>query len=185
MLTIARVVFGLAIAVFATGTANAATIDIPLDLPGSSWSHTGPVAAAGPFMEDYTLHVGGNYNVTATFADASASLCPGCGIAGLTFALTSSGPPPFALSFIGAGPVTFSMMLLAGDYDFLVSGNRSDAGGGYAFTFTADGDPAGDPAHMPIPAGAFLLASGLAVLYGASRKKTGSELATTHAQMNA
>jgi len=168
----ARVLCGVALAAFIGGSANAALIDFPLNNPGDGGSYSRMVPGSEEFTDHFSLTLGNTLGVFANVSDSTLSSCIGsCGFSNLMLGLFANESSTTAL----AGGVGFlsltAAILTAGTYDLRVIGTALADGGRY--TVEVGADVAGDPpvGEMPIPGAAFLLGSGLLVLFGSSRKK--------------
>lgn len=171
MLTIARVICGAAFTAFLAGTAHASVVDFPLNNPGDALSYTNVSSSSGTFTDEYSVTLGQDLAVSADVSDLSVPGpgCPGssCGINNLMLSLYDS-----AHTLILGGVTSFSeiLSLSLSPYFIDISGERHGNGGTYQLNVSASADPVGD---APIPGAALLMISGLAALYGASRKKIG------------
>ncbi len=177
MLKIARVLCGAVIAAWAAGSAHAAVVDFPLNNPGDALSYNNVVTGAGPISDEYSVTLGQNLLVSATLTNTSSGVCSGaaCGINNLVMSLLNSGHNPI---LTGVTSFTQAMITSLSPYFIEVSGVRLGAGGSYGLSVNAAANPVGE---MPIPGAALLLASGLAVLVGAGRKKIGTNAASNQA----
>jgi len=160
MLSIARVVCGAAFAAFFASSANAAVVaDFPLNNPGDAFSYHNVSTDTGTFTDEYSVTLGNDLTVGANVA--------GTGVDNLMMSLYD-----FGHNLITGGVTSLSQVLTTAlsPYYVDVTGNRLTATSDYTLSVSASAAPVG---QAPIPGAALLLGSGLAVLYGASRKKIG------------
>jgi hypothetical protein len=176
MLTIARVICGAAFATFVVGTANAAIVDFPLNNPGDALTYTNVSTSSGPFSDEYSVTLGQDLSVAANIANTSVSPGPGCPGASCGFSSLSLSLYDSSHALLMSGLASFSelLSLSLSPYYIDVVGSRLGQGGTYTLNVSASADPVG---NAPIPGAALLLISGLATLYGASRKKIGGPTA--------
>ena len=179
MRVFARVLCGVVFAAFIAGHANAALINFPLNNPGEGGSYSRMVPGSEEFTDHFSLTLGNTLGVFASVSDTTLPSCSGaCGFDNLMLGLFANESSTTALAG-GVGFLSLTAALLtAGTYDLRVIGTALADGARYTVEVGADvaGDPVGE---MPIPGAAFLLGSGLLVLFGASRKKAKGDSVTS------